>query len=71
MNIDGNVQAIGPAGLYVKRMASIQCRIQDIWRMSTFAQREFDGILFVRFSSSVISLIQLEGDMWLSIQTLE
>ena len=30
MNVVKNVQTIGPSGLYVKRMARIQRRIQDI-----------------------------------------
>jgi len=41
-------------------MTGIQGRVKDIGRMSTFAQRDLDGIFFVGFSPAIVTLVQLE-----------
>lgn len=52
-----------PARLDVDRVSGIQGRVEDVGRVCAFAQRKLDRILFVRLSSTVITLVKLKGDM--------
>ena len=54
-----------PTGLDVDRVSGIQRRIEDVGRVGAFAQRKLDRILFVRFSSTVVTFIKFERDMGL------
>jgi hypothetical protein len=49
-----------PSLLHIQRVSSIERRVKNIGRMSTFAQRKLDGIFLVGFSPPIVALIQLE-----------
>jgi hypothetical protein len=50
-----------PPLLHVQRVPSIQGRVKDVGRMSTFAQRDLDGVFFVRFPPTIVAFVQLES----------
>jgi hypothetical protein len=52
-----------PAGLDIERVSGIQRRVEDVGRVCAFAQRKLDGVLFVRFSSTVVAFVKFERDV--------
>ena len=43
--------------MYVQGVPGIQGRVKDVGGVSAFAQRDLDGIFFVGFAPSVVTLI--------------
>lgn len=54
---------IAPSRLHIQRVASIQCRVKNIRRVGALTQGESDGVLLIRLSSAVVSLIKLERNV--------
>jgi len=52
-----------PPLLNVQRMTSIECGVQDVGGVSTFAYGELDRIFFVGISTAMVSLVEFKGDM--------
>jgi len=52
-----------PTGLDVERVSRIQRRVENVGRVCAFAQRKLDRVLFVRFSSTVVTFVKFERDV--------
>jgi hypothetical protein len=42
-------------------MSGVQVRVQDVGRVCTLADGQFDGVLLVRFSTPIIALVEFES----------